>query len=561
MRKKYRLLGGTLQGHNSLLQRLLKNRNIQNQEEFLNPSYETGFHDPFLLRDMDKAVARILQAIDDGESILIYSDYDADGIPAGVMMKDFFDLIQYDNAENYIPHRHKEGFGLNKAAIDEFIERKVDLLITLDCGIADYLEVEYAMKKGIDVIVTDHHEQNGDVPPAIAVIDPKREDCTYPFDGLCGAGVGWKLIQALLQTRDFGLTPGKEKWLLDMAGIATLSDMVPLVDENRILGTYGLLVLRKSRRPGITRLLRKLKINQRHLTEDDIGFMIAPRINAASRMGDPREAFFLLSSKDDIDADKYVARLEQINNERKGTVAAIAKAVKKELKKRGELPEVIATGNPDWLPSLCGLVAGSVADEYVKPVFIWGREASGKIKGSARSDGKTSLLDLMNELPHVFDQFGGHKQAGGFSVREGMVHHLEEELSKAFRKVAVKNEIEEVLLDAKLKLNDVIWETANLIDKASPFGIGNEKPLFIFENAEIIAMKLFGKQKNHLSITVRDSTGEAVNAIAFFSDGNSFNVPAKTGSIVNIVGSIEKSYFRGRPELRLRLVDIIEGLE
>ncbi len=558
MRKKYRLIGGQLLDCNVLAQQLLKNRDIEDNEVFLHPSYDSGFHDPFLLTDMDKAVKRILNAIDSVEKILIYSDYDADGIPAGVMMKSFFDMIGYTNASNYIPHRHNEGFGLNTDAIDEFVANGVGLLITLDCGIADKTEIAYAQERGIDVIVTDHHEQAGDLPPAYAVIDPKRDDDTYPFDGLCGAGVGWKLIQAILQTRDFGLAPGQEKWLLDMVGIATLSDMVPLIDENRILGRYGLLVLRKSRRPGIRVLLSLLKMNQTHLTEDDIGFMIAPRINAASRMGDPADAFYLLSATDELEAKIYAKKLEDINNERKGVVASLVKDVKKRLLQKDSIPEVIVMGNPDWRPSLLGLVASSLSEEYNKPVFLWGREGKNLIKGSCRSDGVTDLVMLMGNAPQTFVQFGGHKMAGGFEVIEDAVHTIEESLCAAFRNLPTAADVEDICLDGSLTLADVNWKTYAVIEAMSPFGISNHKPLFLFEHIEIIAMKLFGKQKNHLSITVVDATRARVEAIAFFADQDSFGDTLKVGAYINMIAHIEKSVFRGRPELRLRLVDVME---
>ena len=562
MKKRYRLFGGELEGNNSLVYQLLKNRNIEDTETFLNPSYDEGFHDPFLLTDMDKAVDRILQAMDAGEKILIYSDYDADGIPAGVMMKDFFEMIGYANATNYIPHRHDEGFGLNQDAIDTFVKNDVDLLITLDCGIADHAEIAYAMKKGIDVIVTDHHEQAGEIPPAFAVIDPKRIGDQYPFDGLCGSGVGWKLIQGLMLRRDFGLKPGQEKWLLDMVGLATLADMVPLVDENRILGKYGLMVLRKSRRPGIRKLLSLLKMQQGYMTEDDIGFMIAPRINAASRMGDPADAFALLSSKDELEAGIFAKKLEDVNNERKGVVAAIVKEVKKRLKARQDIPEVIVMGNPDWRPSLVGLVANSVSEEYGKPVFLWGREGKNIIKGSCRSDGVTNLVELMKACPDVFSQFGGHKMAGGFAVHENAVHTIEEALCEAFRNMPNESELEDIMLDSKLRLSDISWNTQKAIEQVSPYGIGHSKPMFLFEHVEVSSMKLFGKQKNHLSLSLTDSSGARVDAIAFFSEPDSFEVPIKIGGHINIVGHIEKSVFRGRPELRLRLVDILkEGLE
>ncbi len=243
-------------------------------ETFLNPSYDDGQHDPFLLHDMHAAVALILRAIAAEQKIAIFSDYDCDGIPGAVVLHDFFQAIGYHNFINYIPHRHYEGFGFSREAAEKLHADAVSLIITIDCGTSDVAAVAHASQLGIEVIVTDHHEPKETLPEAAAIVNPKV-GTTYPFDGLCGAGVVFKLVQALLQegkeNKQFTLTEGWEKWWLDMVGIATIADMVPLVDENRVFATYGLSVLRKSRRPGLQQLLRKQRASQRHLTEDDIG--------------------------------------------------------------------------------------------------------------------------------------------------------------------------------------------------------------------------------------------------------------------------------------------------
>jgi single-stranded-DNA-specific exonuclease len=331
----------SLKAYPELMQSLLIYRGIDTAEKaevFLNPDYEK-LHDPFLLKDMDKAVERILQAIKNEEKILIYSDYDADGIPAAVVMHDFFKLIGYSYFEIYIPHRHNEGYGLHLEAVESFVDKDIKLIVTLDCGIVDHHEVNRANELGIDVIITDHHVPGKTLPEAYAVINPKRSDCDYPYDMLCGSGVAFKLVQALLskyptlerrgRVGEGVVKPGQEKWLLDMVGIATLSDMVPLQGENRIFAHYGLKVLRKSRRPGFQKLLSLMKMNQRYITEDDVGFMITPRINAASRMGIPTDAFHLLSTTDEVRGDELARHLDHINNERKGLVASTVKEIKK----------------------------------------------------------------------------------------------------------------------------------------------------------------------------------------------------------------------------------------
>jgi single-stranded-DNA-specific exonuclease len=564
----------------------LENRGIKTAEEaeaFLNPDYERDVHDPFLLPDMNEAVERILQAIEEKQKIVIYSDYDADGIPGGVVLHDLFEKIGHENFANYIPHRHLEGFGLNSEAIEKFKEDGVSLIITVDCGVADVDEVERAKKVGIDVIITDHHEPprlakprhpslekagkaEDTIPKCVAVIDAKREDSKYPFKELCGAGVAYKLAQAILKKKNFGLKEGSEKWFLDMVGIATLSDMVPLVGENRALAFYGLKVLRKSPRVGLMKLLRLLKIEQKNLTEDDIGFSISPRINAASRMGNPEDAFKLFIAKTDEEADICARHLDHINNERKGTVAGIVKEVRKIMKERyaeggdGER-KVIVIGNPEWKPSLLGLVANSLVDDHSCPVFLWGRDGSNILKGSCRGDGQVGILDLMNEVEAgIFIEYGGHNMSGGFSVIQEKVHLLEEKLQLAYEKVT---KISRILLDEnkredmKLTFDDVTAENYKLIEKLAPYGTGNPKPLFLFENVEIKNVKMFGKEYNHLELTFNNSKNKPIKAIGFFMKATDFGPELKVGNRINLLANFEKSTFRGFAELRLRIVDII----
>src|SRR3989344_4119170 len=397
-----------------LLETLLKERGIlaEEREFFLNPDYSHLF-DPLLLPDMEKARDRVIKAMKEGESITVFSDYDADGIPGAVVLADFFRRASYENVSFYIPHRHDEGFGLNK----EFIEEcKAKLLITVDCGMADIAVIKLAKEKGIDVIVTDHHESK-ELPEAFAIINPKRAGSKYPFKELCGSALAFKLVQAILAKNSFGVKEGMEKWSLDMVGIATLSDMVPLVGENRILASYGLQVLRKSLRPGILARCDKLKMSQRFLTEDDVAFMITPRINAASRMGVPEDAFKLLSTTDPDEAEKLALHLEKINNERKGVVASLVKDAKSHLARREVMREVIVIGNPDWRPALLCLIANSLVEEYGRPVFVWGRDGDGVLKCSCRSCNGYDLFALMNMVSDNFLEFGGHAGAGGFSIK------------------------------------------------------------------------------------------------------------------------------------------------
>ena len=560
----------------NLVEQLLHNRGVKTEVErevFLQPDFVKHLHDPFLLPDMEKAVKRILKAIESDERIGIWSDYDADGIPGGALLHDFFKLIGFNNFINYIPDRHIEGYGMNIEGIEELKygnlsagEAGIELLITIDCGIRDIKEVKRANELGIDVIITDHHEQADGLPKAFAIINPKLEKSKYPEKILCGAGVIWKLIEAILKTKrefikdgqPFELPQGKEKWLLDLVGMATLSDMVPLVGENRVLAYYGLNVLRKSRRAGLLKLFSMLKINKNSLTEDDIAFMITPRINAASRMGHPRDAFKLLVAENEAEAESYAKHLDSINNERKGVVASIVKEVKKRVKEKfeneGEKP-VIVLGNPDWRPSLLGLVANSTALEFNRPVFLWGRasdDASGVLKGSCRSDGTTNLVAIMETAKDIFIEFGGHKLSGGFSVLFEKIHTLEEALIDASTHT-VNNDLE-IEVDAELSIKDITEKAVNEILSLAPFGVGNEKPIFIFKDIIPEKINRFGKAKEHLSINFRDG-GDTIRAISFFASPDQYGDSLKEGIKTNLVANIEKSDFGGRREIRLRIVD------
>lgn len=541
-----------------ILQKLLFYRGIDNSDDagvFLNPSYENGVYDPMLLSGMSNAVERILLAIKNKGKIVIYSDYDADGIPGGVILHDFFKKIGYENFSNYIPHRHDEGYGLNLEAVEEFGRQNVDLIITVDCGIADFLPAQMCKELGIDLIITDHHLVQGKIPDAYEVINPKKEGDTYPDKMLCGAGLAYKLVQGILSKERFGIAEGWEKWLLDMAGLSTISDMVPLRDENRVIAYFGLKVLQKSPRPGLLKLFRKNRTNQRELNEEDISFTLTPRINAASRMDRPEEAFKLLSTRDEDEAEALANHLNKINEERKGVVAGIVKQAKKRMEERVE-SNVIVLGNPDWRPSLLGLVANSIVESHSRTVFVWGRDGGSVIKGSCRSDGSVNVVDLMGATNAVFLEYGGHHLAGGFSVDHEKIHLLPQELENAYEKVRQNNPIEDEYIDAVLSLDEVNWQFFNEIQKMAPFGIGNPKPVFLFENVEMREVSQFGKEKNHLSLAFSNTSGKKIKAIKFFSKLEDFKKELSAGKKINLIANMEKSTFGGYKELRLRIVDI-----
>lgn len=544
-------------GLSPLLNHLLRERGIDTSEAaatFLTPNYNTQLHDPFLLHDIDKAVERILHAMVEGERIGIFSDYDCDGIPGAVVLHDLFKALKYDNFQNYIPHRHYEGFGLSTMAIDALKKDDVTLVITIDCGTSNVEEVAHGNKVGVDIIVTDHHEPEAELPAAVAVVNPKLG--AYPFDGLCGAAVAYKLAQAVLEKAEHELTPGWEKWWLDMVGVATIADMVPLVDENRVLAHYGLQVLRKSRRPGLQQLLKKARIDQRFLTEEDIGFTIGPRVNAASRMDTPEEAFQLLSETDVVKASERVSHLEKLNTERKSQVSLMTKDLHKRLKDVEEIPPVIVMGHTDWRPSLVGLAANKLAEEHARPVFLWGVDGNGVYKGSCRSGGSASVVKLMQAVPEVFIEAGGHHASGGFSVKEEHIFTFGEKLNEAYRalgdEAVVKNEVK---VDAELSLNEVNQLLISELAKLAPYGASNPKPLFVFRNVMPTTVEVFGKAKDHTKLTFATENGR-LEAIAFFREPAQFTQEPKADVPCTVIAHVEQSFFMGRRQIRLRVVEV-----
>ncbi|MBU6323497.1 MAG: single-stranded-DNA-specific exonuclease RecJ [Patescibacteria group bacterium] len=558
--------------HDDLIAALLARRGIRTKEAadaFLDPSYDAHLGDPLLMRDMEKGARRIAKAIAEREKIAIWSDYDCDGIPGGVLLHDFLKKAGADFT-NYIPHRHLEGYGVNVSGIGKLAAQGVSLVITVDVGITDSEAVARANELGMDVIVTDHHlpEPEG-LPPAYAVIDPKREDETYPFRDFCGAGLAWKLVTAVLALGRAEGAPwcadipeGWEKWLLDMAGLATIADMVPLTGENRVIAKYGLLVMRKSPRLGLQKLCRGMRVNQSALSEDDVGFMVAPRVNAASRMGEAADAFRLFTTEDEAEADALAKKLEKLNRERRAQAGAITRAAHERLSGRTDLGSVIVLGDPAWKPSLLGLVANGIAEEFGRPTFLWGREGSGVLKGSCRGAGVTHVVELMQEAKDAFAEFGGHAQSGGFSVKDEEIFSLEERLTDAHARLLAKNaerEREDRKADAELALSDATPEFLGKLERLAPFGQMNEKPVFLFREVSVMRVLRFGKGNEHVKIRFAHADSPVMlEGIAFFAKralGPAGELLAD-GDRVNVLAHIERDQFSRNQSLRLRIVSI-----
>jgi single-stranded-DNA-specific exonuclease len=475
---------------------------------------------------------------------------------------------------------------------------------------------------GVDLIITDHHTPGAVLPDAFAIVNPKQSDCQYPEKMLCGSGVIYKVVQALCQTIREGIATQKniqkngdtmtsliadflkispenleikegwEKWLLDMVGLATLSDMVPLRGENRIFAYFGLTVLRKTPRLGLIKLFKSLKMNPAHMTEEDIAFMITPRINAASRMASPMDAFHLLSTEDDAEADRLVEHLNNLNVERKTRVAHLVKAIKKSIEERGlQDKDIIVVGNPDWQPPVLGLVATNIVRDYGKPVFLWGRGEDETIKGSCRAPDGFDVVKIMREVPEtdgLFLNLGGHVAAGGYSIASDKIHTFEEKILEAHKRLgdkalsggelsgvaeawggtggtsgvdgeSVGQVLGEILVDKVLSAGEVGRTIWSVIEKVGPYGEANPKPLFMMQGVMVLDVKFFGKTKEHLELRLQDAlTGEETKAIKFFAkEDKALEGKLKAGELADLVVHMEKSMFKNYPEYRLRIVDVV----
>ncbi len=556
-----------------LVRTLLTKRGVESADDiaaFLNPDYKLHTHDPFLLAGMDVAVARLLSAVEKNERIAVYADFDCDGIPGAALLSDFFTKIGYENFEVYLPHRDREGYGFHTDAISQLATPRpggasaVSLIITVDVGTTAIDAVAFAKEKGVDVIVTDHHEIPGALPDAVAVLNPKL--APYPFTHLCGAAVAFKLAQATLAggkergvERFQKIPDGWEKWLLDMVAIATIADMVPLVGENRALTHWGLQVLRKSPRPGIRALCGKLRLRQEELSESDVGFSIAPRINAASRMDEPDLALRLLVTRDVAEAEALVAQLEKLNTKRKGVVASLVKQARAHVKERyKDGDRVVVLGNPEWKPALLGLAANSIMSDRGGIVCMWGRDVNGKLKGSCRSDGDVSLLDLFQSAGDVFEEYGGHAASGGFTVSHEHVHRLPEILACAMEKLPPPSNVVALEHDVSVTLSDISAALFKEVSKLAPFGVGNPKPIFLLNNTTVVGVKRFGKENNHVEVMLEcRESGVSARAFEFFKSPHDFSLSPEPGRFANLLATIEHDSYRGG--LALRIVDVLPG--
>lgn len=539
---------------NQLLATILANRNILKEEDirlFLNPT-RNDFYNPFLITDMDIAVNRIIKAIENKENITIYGDYDVDGITSITVLKSFLNDIGVET-NTYIPNRLIEGYGLNKEAIDKISKKGCNLMITVDCGISAIEEIEYANSLGIETIITDHHEAGNEIPKAIAVIDNKRKDSKYPFRELAGVGVVFKLIQAIGIT----LKLKEESYLkyLDIVCIGTISDIVPLVDENRVIAKLGLLLVAQTKNIGLRSIINSSGYNK--IDSNTISFGVAPRINACGRMGKAEEALELFLSKDKNEVNELTNKLNEHNRKRQETEKAIFENALEKIKAEHlDENKAIIVGGENWHHGVIGIVSSKITEMYFKPSILLSFEEDGIGKGSGRSIPGFDLHEALMKCLDTIEKFGGHSMAVGITVKKDNL----EKFKKEFEQIATQSKIDEIIpiinIDAKVDLSDIDKEMVESLKQLEPFGEANKMPVFAFKNLKIDSIRALSEGK-HLKLTLKDNN-YIINAIGFNIGylANEYRI----GDKIDVAGVLEINTFNGVDNLQINIKDIMKSI-
>lgn len=558
-----------------IVARLLYHRNMRTQkeiDEFLNPDYERDIYDPFLFRDMEKAIARIFHAIEKQESIVVHGDYDADGVSASVILVSTLKALGSTKVDVFLPHRELDGYGLNLNTVDLFIKDKVNLVITCDCGVSNVAEITKLQEAKIDVIVTDHHAVPEIPPPAHAIIHPKVPGETYPDKNLAGGGVAFKLVQGLMRKhKEINplLPNGKaheahEKWLLDMVAIASVADMVPLIGESRTLTKYGLIVLNHTRRLGLQKLLLEARFHQegdekkKEITTDTIGFQIAPRINAAGRMNHANTAFNLMITDRGTDAIDLAFELNNNNTERQKMTEDLVKESIKQVEAHKNAPIIIIRGF-GWPPGIIGLIAGRLKEKYQKPTIVC-TELEKEIVASGRSVDGFNMVETLQEMPQFFRKFGGHPMACGFTLASKEIFdEFKSALTTAFEQKTKGIDMSPMLaIDAEIDLEEVQWELFDILDKFKPFGVANDQPKYLARGVTIHNVQPVGKEGKHLRLTVKHTTHTIRKTIGWnlCTGDTNWGRVLKPGDKIDIVFEIDVNEWNGNRELQLTIVDL-----
>lgn len=536
-----------------LVANIIANKGLKDSHEievFLNPR-RSDFHNPFLMPDMDIAVERIIKAINENEKVAIYGDYDVDGITSSTVLKRFFDERGL-HADIYIPNRLNEGYGLNENAIREIADTKHTLIITVDCGITGNKEIELAKTLGIETVVTDHHEPAEELPKALAVVDCKRKDNKYPFNGLAGVGVAFKLIQAI--SIKLGIKEEEYLKYLDLVCVGTISDIVPLVDENRTISKLGLRLVKQTRNVGLKVLLDS--IGYQKIDSNTISFGVAPRINACGRMGHEKEALELFLTNNIEEAKKITKNLNKYNLERQEIEKRIFNEAQEMMKNPEEqkLPCIILS-KENWHHGVIGIVSSKITDMYFKPsILLCFEDELGK--GSGRSVPGFDLHEALEKCNTYIKQFGGHSMAVGISIEKNNFESFKKHLEEYATEMNVSSIVPVIKIDEKVQLQDINIQDIKDLELLEPFGEGNKMPLFQISNVKIASIRALSEGK-HLKMTIKDDN-KFIDAIGFNLGNLSSEYPI--GTKIDVVGNLEINSYKGMENVQINLKDVRHSL-
>ena len=536
-----------------IIARAMINRGIDTVAKvraFLNTDLDS-LYDPYLLKGMELAVEKILNAVICKEKICVYGDYDVDGITSTAIMIRTLKKLGAD-AVYYIPNRIEEGYGLSNNSMDRIKELGVSLIVTVDCGIRSNEVVDYAQGIGLDIIITDHHECEGELPGAVSIINPHQPDCGYPHKGLAGVGVAFKLVSALLTKVGNGAFA---KEFLDIVSIGTIADVVPLLDENRIIVKNGLERIRNTNNEGIKALLTVCGLTGKELNTYNIAFMLAPRINAAGRIADAIECVELLLTDSADKALEIAEKLDSDNKERQTIENDILNCAAAKVEEELDINKdrVLVLGNENWHIGVIGIVASRLVDRFYLPTFIMSRD--GEIsKGSARSIPGFNIFEAMSRHSYIFEKFGGHEMAAGFTIRTERIDELRESMNKeAERILGMDKLMPEIFVDYKLRPADITLDTVKQLKCMEPFGTGNTSPVFVYRGLKVTSSKAVGNERKHLSLMVYDGVNE-IKCIAY-NLGN-MQKSLSIGKKIDIICSVENNIWNGIENVQLNIKDI-----
>ena len=518
----------------TLFERILTARGLTTRaarQAFLRPDYAAVKHDPFLLPDMEKAVARLKQAREQGEKIVIYGDYDIDGLSATTLLLDAFGKFGFEDVDAFIPNRFVEGYGMTMGAVDKVRDMGADLIVTVDTGSLCHAEIAYAASLGIDTVVTDHHNVAETPPPSVAAVNPKFPGHTYPFRDLCGAGVAFKLVQAL-QTELEGLADGYEKWLLDLVALGTVCDIVTLADENRANVYWGLEVLKKQQRPGLKALMAVAGVEPDQVNARHLGFGLGPRMNAAGRLETAQHALDMLVARDGLAALEASEKLEELNVKRRGIQDAIFEEACVQAEELAN-DRVLVVSSDGWNHGVIGIVASKLVDKYKKPVFIIG-ERGEEATGSARSFGDFSAADAVRAADDIIIKGGGHGAAAGVTLATEKIGDFRRRVNEFYDSLQLTNQERYLLPRADVEIDDFSEINEELVEnlaKMEPFGNGNPEPVLKITTASVLSMRRMGADRQHVKLALRDKNGKVLQMLAFNAPEEFFREPGDEVSV------------------------------